>query len=82
MGWYNHQHRHSGINFVTPNQRHTGAAKAIGQKRAEVYETARRANPTRWSRGTRCWDQAKEVWINKPIEEPNPILALTLIQVS
>lgn len=44
--------------------------------------TAHRANPTRWSRGTCCWDQAKEVWINKPIEEPNSIVALPLIQAS
>ena len=52
------------------------------QQRAEVYETARQANPSRWSRGTRCWDQAKEEWINKPIEEPNPIVALPLIQAA
>ena len=82
VDWYNHQQRHSGIKFVTPRQRHSEAAKAIGQQRAEVYETARQANPSRWSRGTRCWDQAKEVWINKPIEEPNPIVAIPLIQAA
>jgi hypothetical protein len=64
------------------HQRHSGAATAICQQRAEVYEKARRANPTRWSRTTRCWHQPEEVWINKPPEEQDPILALHLIEVA
>jgi transposase InsO family protein len=82
VDWYNYRHRHSGIKFVTPHQRHSGAATAICQQRAEVYEKARRANPTRWSRTTRCWHQPEEVWINKPPEEQDPILALHLIEVA
>jgi hypothetical protein len=69
FNWYNHRHRHSGIKFVTPHQRDSGAAKAICKQRADVYETARKANPTHWSRTTRCWRQRAEVWINKPPEE-------------
>jgi hypothetical protein len=38
---YNHQHRHSGIKFVTPQQRHSGEAIAICQERADVYKQAR-----------------------------------------
>jgi transposase InsO family protein len=82
VDWYNHRHRHSGIKFVTPVQRHSGSAIAICKQRAEVYENARRANPTRWSRHTRCWHQPDEVWINKPIEETNPIQELPLIQAA
>ena len=82
VDWYNHRHRHSGIKFVTPHQRHSGTATAICQQRADVYETARRENPTRWSRSTRCWRQPEEVWINKPTEEPDPILALHLIKAA
>jgi len=82
VDWYNHRHRHSGIKFVTPHQRHSGAAKAICQQRAEVYEAARRANPTRWSGAIRCWNQPAEVWINKPTEEPDPLMALPLIQAA
>ena len=82
VDWYNHRHRHSGIKFVTPHQRHSGAAMAICQQRTDVYETARRANLTRWSRSTRCWRQPEEVWINKPLEDPEPILALQLIRVA
>jgi len=78
VDWYNHRHRHSGIKFVTPDQRHNGSAKAICRQRADVYEGARRAHPTRWSRTTRCWRQPAEVWINKPPEDPNPVLALPL----
>jgi len=38
VDWYNHQHRHSGIKFVTPQQRHSGEAIAICKKRADLYE--------------------------------------------
>ena len=37
VDWYNHQHRHSGIKFVTPHQRHCGGAIAICKKRADLY---------------------------------------------
>ncbi|WP_315858060.1 IS3 family transposase [Cyanobium sp. HWJ4-Hawea] len=82
VDWYNHRHRHRGIKFVTPHQRHSGAATAICQQRTDVYETARRANPSRWSRHIRCWRQPEEVWINKPPEEPKPTLELPLVQAA
>ena len=82
VDWYNHRHRHSGIKFVTPHQRHSGAATAICQQRSEVYERGRRANPSRWSRSNRCWRQPEEVWINKPSEEPEAIQALSSIQAA
>ena len=82
IDWYNHRHHRSAIKFVPPQQRHSGASTTIGQQRAKVYEKARRANPTRWSRHTRCWRQPAEVWINKPAEESNPILELPLIQAA
>lgn len=36
--WYNEQHRHSAIQFVTPAERHCGAHQAILAKRKELYE--------------------------------------------
>jgi putative transposase len=36
IDWYNN-HQHSGINFVTPNQRHLGLDIEILEKRKEVY---------------------------------------------
>ena len=47
VDWYNHQHRHSGIKFVTPHQRHYGEAIEICRQRSRVYELARIANPKR-----------------------------------
>lgn len=48
--WYNYSHLHSGINFLTPYQRHYGLDKEIMKKRQETYEKARAKNPERWSK--------------------------------
>jgi transposase InsO family protein len=71
VDWYNHQHRHSGIRFVTPDQRHSGQAEEICRHRARIYEQARQRHPRRWSRSTRCWRQPEVVWINPPPPENN-----------
>ena len=63
--WYHHEHRHSGIQFVTPAQRHHGKAAAILEKRKAVYETARQRHPERWSGNTRNWDYEPTVWLNR-----------------
>ena len=52
--FYNDRHHHSGLNFVTPNQKHNGEDVEILVKRAKVYEEAKMANPKRWTRGS--WD--------------------------
>jgi len=62
--WYNHEHRHSAIQFVTPAERHRGDDEAILAKRQTVYEAAKRRNPERWSGKTRNWEPAGEVWLN------------------
>ena len=62
--WYNHEHRHSGIHYVTPEQRHTGEDQAILKQRQAVYEAAKAKKPERWSRGTRNWDWQAEVCLN------------------
>lgn len=64
VGWYNHEHRHSGIRFVTPAQRHAGLDAAILQQRKRIYETARTRNPQRWSGSTRNWQRVEEVHLN------------------
>jgi putative transposase len=38
VAWYDHRHRHSGIKFVTPHQRHSGQAVGICRHRSVVYE--------------------------------------------
>ena len=82
VDWYNHQHRHSGIKFVTPQQRHSGVAIAICRQRSHVYEQARKQNPKRWSRSIRCWLQPDSVWINEPIEGLESSLHVPLAQAA
>ena len=53
VGWYNDQHRHSGIRFVTPSQRHSGEVIDIYRHRARVYELVRQRHLLRWSGTTR-----------------------------
>jgi len=62
--WYNHEHCHSGIKFVTPAQRHTGEDIEILAKRKQVYQKAKKQNPERWSGEIRNWDRIKEVQLN------------------
>ena len=69
VDWYNHQHRHSGIKFVTPQQRHSGEAIAIYKKRTDLYEQARQRHPRRWTGAPRCWRQPEVVWINPPADD-------------
>jgi len=82
VDWYNHQHRHSGIKFVTPQQRHNGRAVEISRHRGVVYERARELNPRRWSRSTRYWRQPEVVWINQPPDELNEPGQLPLMQAA
>jgi len=62
--WYNHEHRHSGIGFVTPMQKRLGEDMAIMKKRIHTYETACASHPERWSRNTRRWKAVTEVILN------------------
>ncbi|MCU0965459.1 MAG: hypothetical protein MUF08_10500, partial [Burkholderiaceae bacterium] len=67
VGWYNHEHRHSGIRYVTPAQRHAGLDKDILQARHQVYTQARERNPRRWSRSTRDWSHIVDAGVDPPL---------------
>jgi putative transposase len=62
--WYNFEHRHSAIRYVTPAERHHGREKQILERRRQIYETARQRHPERWSGKTRNWDQVTTVRLN------------------
>ena len=62
--WYNGQHLHSALKFVTPNQRHTGQDKVILEKRKAVYINAKNQRPDRWSGSTRNWTPPLIVTLN------------------
>ena len=62
--WYNFEHKHSGIKYVTPQQRHCGEDSAILRQRTQVYRCAQLAYPGRWSRNIRDWSYIDEVYLN------------------
>lgn len=62
--WYNHEHLHSGIKFVTPASRHRGDDAEILIKRKLVYQLAKSKNPNRWSGDIRNWDIITAVHLN------------------
>lgn len=62
--WYNHEHRHSAIRFVTPAQRHAGLDSELLRKRSSVYAAAKARHPERWSGATRNWQLIPVVHLN------------------
>jgi len=72
--WYNYDHQHSGINFVTPNQCHTGEYVEVLKKREEVYQQAKKRHPERWSNTIRDWTPHSSVSLN-PMKEDEKELA-------
>ena len=64
MAWYNNEHKHSALKFVTPAQRHRGEDVDILEKRHAVYQQARAANPQRWSGETRNWTRITVMALN------------------
>lgn len=61
VAWYNEQHLHSSIGFVTPSARHAGDDLALLDARRKTYELARAKHPERWSRHARQWDRPETV---------------------
>lgn len=64
VAWYNTEHQHSGVSFVTPEQRHMGEDHAILENRKKVFEAARKKNPGRWTGKTRNCSRIDEVRLN------------------
>ena len=66
---YNAEDRHSGIQYMTPNQRHGGEDGELLKRRKAIYEAAKMRHPNRWSSATRNWNPVTEVWLNPPQEQ-------------
>jgi transposase InsO family protein len=62
--WYNEEHRHSALKFVTPGQRHRGEDKAILNQRTALYAAVKAARPERWSGNFRNWNRPEMVSLN------------------
>ncbi len=69
VSWYNLTHLHSGINFLTPYQRHYKLDNEIMKKRIETYEKAKAKHPERWSKNIRNWSLPEYVSLNPVREE-------------
>lgn len=62
--WYNVEHRHSGIRFVTPDQRHFGMERELLARRSLVYKQAKAIHPERWTGEIRNWTPVGAVRLN------------------
>jgi putative transposase len=66
--WYNDNHLHSAIRYVTPSDRHSGRERPLLANRHDVYTQAKRRTPRRWTRRTRNWTPVGAVYLN-PIKQ-------------
>jgi putative transposase len=71
VDWYNYEHKHSRIKFVTPSERHDGLDGDILEKRKAILLEAKTKNPLRWSGDVQNCDAIGEVTLNpeKPVKE-------------
>ena len=68
--WYNGEHLHSELRFVTPDDRHYGREAAILDKRKEVYLQAQQRTPYRWTGQIRNWEPIAIVQLNPERNRP------------
>jgi len=68
VGWYNREHKHSGIGYVSPAERHEGSDVEILARRRQVYARAQRKHPERWASATRRWDRPATVTLNPEVD--------------
>lgn len=73
VNWYNTEHMHSSIGYVTPQQRHTGEDKVMLENRKKVYQKAKDKHPERWSGDIRNWNYIKEVKLNPDNQQKSQV---------
>jgi putative transposase len=67
FAWYNHEHHHSGLGYLTPTMVHHGLAHGVRDQRRQVLTAAYTAHPERFVRGLpRPAPLPATVWINPP----------------
>jgi len=62
--WYNTEHKHSRLNYVTPSERHSGKDTEILRHRAKVLMEHQKKRPERWSGKIRNCEPIGEVHLN------------------
>lgn len=78
MRWYNYEHKHSRLNFVTPYQRHTCEDRQVLAKRKQTMQQAKEANPIRWG----CQDIRKCEPVGKTTLNPVKVPQEMRLQVA
>ena len=69
FGWYNAEHRHSGIGLLTPEVVHYGRSEQVLAARQEALLAAYAAHPERFvKRAPRPEPLPVAVWINPPLD--------------
>ena len=71
VNWYNNEHHHSAIKFVTPAERHRNLDTTVLAKRHTVYQQAKAKDPERWARETRDWSPVGSVTLNPKSADNN-----------
>jgi putative transposase len=67
FNWYNHEHHHSALRYLTPAVVHHGRADLVLAQRHQVQLAAYRDHPERFVKGPpRLPRMPAEVWINPP----------------
>lgn len=77
VDWYNYEHMHSGINYVTPANRHTQDDEKVLEFRQTVFETARAKNPNRWSKKIRKFESVPFVVLNSLPPEKTKAISIS-----
>ena len=68
--WYNTQHHHSGIAWLTPEDMHYGRAQQVIEVRQQALDDAVARHPERFrNRPPRAAHPPEAVWINPPDKE-------------
>jgi putative transposase len=73
--WYNREHHHSGLAYLTPAQVHAGRADEVLRARERTLRRAWQEHPERFVHGPpRVQPPPSQVWINPPKNDPAPVL--------
>lgn len=68
--WYNTEHQHSGIGYVTPEERRSGQAEAIYARRNQTLLEAKAKNQGRWRCGkTRRYESPPVFAFYRPLQK-------------
>jgi putative transposase len=78
--WYNHEHHHSGLAFLTPADVHLGRTQQVLDQRNEVLRRAWHQHPQRFRpSGPAIRALPSVVYINKPVEiQPGESQSVTI----